>query len=342
MRASNFSITDTLCAGILAVCVAAPASAQDFSISSERLANIEEPLATEIAGVTIEAAGVVDARLDYDLEGMFDDEDVIDPGVIGNFSVNASTQLGNRWDVGVAYFGQYENGRGVSGYTDNIAGFISGAYGTVLAGEVMNLVREETRRVRGIGNADLRFDDALGAAQNWGGGYVGQFGPSRLSALVDEDGNYDVGFVYERPSGKAGYRYAARFTDAPFVAADGITQFDSNALTGTFEYMYSRSILNVGAGYELLQAGPIDAQRWFVSGGWQRQWGAFTTSVEGHFGEIEGQAEKSGAFGLSYGFARGLSLNLGVNHSDAQVEVGGVQILDEAETSATTSVRFGF
>ncbi len=335
-----------LAASSIAVAIATPAAAQDVAISSERLANLEEPLATEVGPITVEFSGLIDARVDYDFEeGMndLDDDDAVNPGIIGNFEFNASTQLGNRWNVGVAYFGQYERDELIGGeYTDRVAGFIQGSYGTALGGEVMDIVREETRRVRGTGNADLAFDDALGAAKGWGGGYVGQFGPSRLSAIVDEDGNYDLGIVYERPSGRAGYRYALRFTDAQYLAPDGLTEFETNALMGTFEYLYSRSVYNVGGGVESLEAGPVLAKRWFVSGGWQRQWGAFTTSLEGHYGQIEGQEEKSAAFGLDYAFARGMSFNLGVNHSDAQVVVDGITILDEKETTATSSLRFGF
>ncbi|MEP2735948.1 MAG: hypothetical protein ABJP34_06585 [Erythrobacter sp.] len=332
-------------ASFAAIAGAAPTLAQDVAISSERLANLEEPLATEVGPITVEFAGLIDARVDYDFEDEDGGDDALNPGIIGNFEFNASTQLGNRWNVGVAYFGQYERDEMLGGdgdYTDRIAGFVQGTYGTAFGGEVMDIVREETRRVRGVGNANLAFDDALGAAKGWGGGYVGQFGPSRLSAIVDEDGNYDLGFMYQRPDGANGYRYGMRFTDATYTAPDGLTEFESNALMGTFEYLYSRSIYNLGGGVESLEAGPTVAKRWFVSGGWQRQWGAVTTSLEGHYGEIEGQAEKSAAFGLDYGFARGLSLNLGVNHSDAQVVVDGITILDEKETTATTSLRFGF
>ncbi len=332
---------------IAVLALAAPVAAQDVAISSERLANLEEPLATEVGDITIEFTGLIDARVDYDFEegvnNLVEGDDGINPGIIGNFEFNASTQLGNRWNVGVAYFGQYERDELSGGdYTDRVAGFVQSSYGTVLGGEVMDIVREETRRVRGIGNANLAFDDALGATRGWGGGYVGQFGPSRFSAVVDEHGQYDLGFVYQRPSGNAGYRYGVRFTDASFVAADGLTEFETNALMGTIEYLYSRSVYNVGAGAELMEAGPVNAERWFASAGWQRQWGAVTTSVEGHYGQIEGQPEKSAAFGLDYGFARGLSLNLGVNHRDGQVVVDGITILDENETTATGSLRFGF
>ncbi len=316
--------------------------AQDFSLSSERLNSLEEPIATDIAGITVEVNGIVDARIDYDFDTLMDDTDDAEPGVIGNFNINASTQLGNRWNVGIAYFGQYEAAAFGDEYTDNVAAFISGSYGTLLGGEVTDIVREETRRVRGIGNADLSFDDALGAADNWGGGYVGQFGPARVSGLVDEDGAFDLGFSWARPSGPGGYRYALRYTNADFTAADAVTLFDTNAITGAFEYTYGRTLLNLGGGYEHFEGPGSDAERWFLSVGAQHQFGNLSASLEGHYGEIDGQSERSAAAGLQYNMARGISLNLGVNHAKADVDVGAVSLLSRDESTATGSLRFGF
>lgn len=338
------SVKLTKALSITAVMLAWPvaAKAQDFSLSSERLNGLEEPIATDIGGVTVELNGVVDARIDFDLDDTLDGTNDVEPGVIGNFNLRASTQLGNRWNVGVAYFGQYETGDTGTDYTDNLAGFVSGAYGTALIGEITEVVREETRRIRGVGNADLQFDDALGAADNWGGGYVGQFGPSRVSAIVDEDGAFDLGFVWQRPYGPAGYRFAARYTNAEYTAADGLTVFDTKAATGTIEYLYGQSIYNLGAGYEHLASPLVSADRWFLSAGAQRQFGDITGSIEGHYGQIDGQSETSAAAGLRYDLSRGLSLNLGLNHSTADVDLGGIPLLDEDETKATVSLRFGF
>ena len=182
----------------------------------------------------------------------------------------------------------------------------------------------------------------MGSANNWGGGYVGQFGPARLSGIVDEDGAFDLGFVWQRPRGAAGYRYALRYTNAEYEAADGLRVFDTNALTGTFEYLYGQSTFNAGAGYERFDSAAGSADRWFLSAGAQRQYGDVVASLEGHYGQIAGQGETSAAAGLRYGLSRGLSLNLGVNYSKAEVEVGGVSLLDLDETKATVSLRFGF
>lgn len=318
------------------------AQAQDFSISSERLNSLEEPIAVDLGGITLEANGVADARIDYQLDELIDGTDRLEPGFIGNLSLRATTQLGNRWNVGLAYFGQYETGLGTDGYTDNIAGFVSGAYGTVLVGEVSDVVREETRRMRGAGNADLRFDGPFGRPASWGGGYVGQFGPARLSGIVDEDGAMDIGFVWQRPSGPAGYRYALRYTDADYLAADGQARFDTQAVSGTFAWFYGQTSLNLGAGYERFEHPLASGDRFYVAAGAERQFGDITASLEGHYGEIEGQSETSLAAGLRYSMSRGLSLNFGVNHAEADVDLGAISLLAVDETTATASLRFGF
>ena len=323
-----------LSSAIMGAQFAAPdtAHAQGFSLNSDALSSLEEPLATDIGGVTVEVNGVTDARLTYDFEGMDD----FHPGFIGNFEVSAATQLGNRWNVGVAYFGQYQHDDGSDTYSDNVAGFVGGSWGTLVGGEVSGVVREETRRRRGAGNAVLAFDEGLGQLSNWGGGYVGQFGPARVSAVIDEDGDFDLGFTWSRPIGNKDLRFGAHYRHGEFLNAD------SNAITGTAEIVYGSSLYDLAAGYERLESPAFNADRWFVSAGWQTKTGSLTFSLGAHYGETEGQEETSGAFGVRYDVARGLSLNLGINHSDAQVTLNGVELLNREETEAVGSLRFDF
>jgi hypothetical protein len=310
--------------------VGAPAFAQGFSLNSDALASLEEPLSTDVGGVTVELTGLIDGRLDYDFDGL---DEGFDPAFTSNFEISATTQLRNRLNVGVAYFGQYESDAGGRDhYRDNVAGFISGSWGTLVGGEVSGVVREETRRRRGTGNADLAFDSGYGALSNWGGGYVGQFGPARVSGIVDEDGNFDLGFTWSRPLGTKDYRFGLRYANATFRSADGLAQFDSNAISGLVEFVYGSSLYDLNAGYERLESGPISADRWFVSAGWQTKTGALTFSAAGH----------SAALVLRYDVARGLSLNLGLNHADAQIAVGGVTLVDVDDVEASGSLRYSF
>lgn len=316
------------------------ANAQDFSLNSDTLSSIEEPLSADVGGVTVQLTGLVDGRLDYDFDGF---DEGFDPAFTSNFEVSAATQLANRLNVGIAYFGQYESDAGGRDhYRDNVAGFIGGSWGTLVGGEVSGVVREETRRRRGTGNADLAFDSGYGGLQNWGGGYTGQFGPARISGVVDDDGNFDLGFTWSRPIGTKDYRFGLRYTDGHALSADELTRFDSHAVTGVAEFVYGSSLYDLGIGYERLDSGPLDANRWFVSAGWQTKTGAFTFSAAGHYGEVAGQSEISTTFGIRYDVARGLSLNLGLNHEDAQIAIGGVTLIDTEDVEASGALRYSF
>lgn len=334
---------------LCSVCAAAlttPAFAQGVNLNYDALSSIEEPLAFEVEDVTISLNGLLDMPLALD----FDDEGDFDVGFVGNFQVTAETQLRNRWTVGVAYFGQYETDPGtlltLSGesdhYSDNIAGFVGGVWGTVLGGNVNGVVRENTRRTRGTGNAFLAFDNTYGGFDDLGGAYIGRYGPAELSAVVDEQGNFDLGAMWSRPIGNKDYRFTARFTHSEFTSSDGTTRFDSNAGGLVGEFIYGSYLFDVGFGFEDLSSAAVDAERWFASSGVRWKKGALTLSLEGHYGEVEGDDEVAAAFGARYDIARGLSLNLGVNYAEAMVDVGGVTLVDTEEAQAVLSLRYSF
>ena len=181
----------TMVAGMI---VATPAAGQDFSINYERLSFMEEPMATEIGDVTLLLNGVLDTIVMYDGSA----QHAIDTGLVGNLQISALTQLPSRWRIKLDYSGQYASDDVFSmelneGYIDNVAFSVGGAWGTVLAGNVSGVVREQTRRQHGAGNAFLRFDNALGTLDDWGGGYVGRFGPWVISGVVDGEGHVDLG-----------------------------------------------------------------------------------------------------------------------------------------------------
>ena len=65
-------------------------------------------------------------------------------------------------------------------------------------------------------------------------------------------------------------------------------------------------------------------------------------SLEGHYGQIEGQEEVSVALGIQYDLARGLSANLGLSYEDAQVVLGDIKFLHSSDTKALFSLRYSF
>lgn len=329
-------------AGLVAM-APSKALAQDVNLNYDNLSSFEEPLAMELGDVTVSLTGLADANIAADFDNLINDDEVT-AGFVTNAQIAAETQLANRWTIGAAYFGQYsESTPGVTDdYTDNVAGFIGTSFGTVLGGNVNGQVRELTRRQRGVGNAFLAFDDFYGQLENWGGAYVGRFGPSIIGAVVDENGDFEVGAQFQRPLGERDVRFAARYRSARYTAPDGITQFASDGAGVVAEFVYGSSLYDLGAGYERLDGVLGDAERWFVSAGGQSQFGPLQLSAEGHYGQLGGADEISGAVGVSYALARGLSINLGGNYANATLAPNGISFVDIEEVTAVSSLRFAF
>ncbi len=316
------------------------ARADGPSLNYETLSSLEEPLATEIGDVTFLLTGLVDLPLSADLENTSG----IDVNVTGNFQVSAETQTANQLTIGMAYFGQYQTDRDGTDdkYSDNIAAYAGGVWGQIIAGNVSGVVREETRRERGVGNAVLSFDDNYGQLDDLGGAYIGRYGPAVVSAVLDEDANYDVGIMFQRPLGNKDYRFTARVSEGTYVSADGTTAFDTVGLGAVAELTYGSSEFDIGAGYEEFSATTLDAERWYVSTGARSKIDVVSFSIEGHYGEVEGNEEVAAAFGMQYDIARGLSANLGVNYSYAPITISNVGFSSTEETKGILSLRYSF
>ena len=83
-------------------------------------------------------------------------------------------------------------------YEGNAAASLGSIWGTALVGDVSGVVREQTRRLRGVGNGLLAFDKFLGERMDHAGAYVGRFGPWAASIVVDEKADVDVGAMFQR------------------------------------------------------------------------------------------------------------------------------------------------
>ena len=319
------------------------AAAQSVSLNYENLSSMEEPLALELGDTTFLVSGLGDTPTTLNLE----DGRETNADFIGNMQISARTQLPNRWRVELTWFGQYVSdeslGSGQDGqYEDNAALSLGGSWGTLLGGEVSGVVREQTRRLRGAGNAFLAFDDAMGELENRSGGYVGRFGPWVISSIVDEDNGFDLGAMFQRPIGDRDYRLSARFTKGGYTSSDGLSRFDTEAISGVGELTHGSTSFDIGAGYERFISHGPDIDRWYVSSGVRTKTGVLSLSLEGHYGRIEGEDEVSAALGLQYDVARGLSLNLGYNYADAELDLGGGSFIDTRDEMANFSLRYSF
>ena len=335
-----------LVAAITTGLLAPAASAQDISLNYDSLSSMEEPIAFELDEITVELSGLVDVPVAFNLDNNGPADDV-EPGFIGNFEVSAEVQLKNRWRVGAAYFGQYATDANIvfdnnEDYTDNVAGFIGTSFGTVLGGNVSGQVREQTRRRRAPGNAVLAFDNFYGGLDDWGGAYIGRFGPVVLSAVVDEHGDFEAGGFFQRPLGRKDYRFSLRVADSHFVSDDLTTRFDTKGISAVGEIVYGSSLFDIGAGYERLDSTAIDVERWFLSAGARTKVGPLSLSAEGHYGKTAGDSEKSAAIGAAYDLARGLSVNLGLNYQEADINAGLVNLVYADSVQALASARFSF
>ena len=197
--------------GILSVFIAAAmatggaAAAQDVSLNYESLSSLEEPIAVEVGDVTIALTGLLDTSLTYDSE-----EESTDVSPARQFPDHrldpAPEPLAGRGALLREYSSDEGQGSGMEDrYSDNAAVSVGGMWGTLLGGDVLGVVREQTRRRRGAGNASLAFDDILTTLEGRGGAYLGRFGPWVLGTVVDETGNYDIGATFQRPGGDRDY-----------------------------------------------------------------------------------------------------------------------------------------
>lgn len=324
---------------------------EGISINYDALSSLEEPIAIEVGDTTVHLRGLLDVPFTATTKNG-EDWDTGGSEFIGNFEVSAETQLPNRWNAGVVYFGQYETpdifdtiaARPEEGdhYEDRAAVFVSGAWGTVAAGNVSGLVREETRRTRGIGNGRLAFDGLRGSLSESGVAYVGRFGPTRLSAVVDEDGDFEVGATFQRPLGKRDYRFTGRYAEGTAEVASALDVAETRGVEALAEITYGSSQFDVAVGAEKLDATSFDADRWYTSVGARRKIGTLAVSAEAHYGEVDGQSETSASVGAAFDIARGLSLNLGINYEDAQIDLNGLRLERTGETEAVLSLRYSF
>ncbi|MBL4671172.1 MAG: porin [Arenicella sp.] len=309
-----------------------PAEALDLNYES--LSSLEQPLAAQYADVTFSLTGLIDAALNY----RSNDED---SSLFGNFQVGAETQLANSWTLGAAYFAEYSSADN-DNYSDNAGIYLGGVWGTVSIGNVTGLVREQARRTRGIGNASLDFDDQLGQLDDTGLAYVGRFGATQLIATIDGEGGYEIAGVFQRPIGNKDCRLSLQYRDSKLSTDDTGIEFDSKGLGLVAEITYASSVFDFGVGLEQISTDNISANRKYVSFGAAHKVGVLTFSVEAHFGDTDGNNETSYAAGLSYDIARGMSVNAGLNYSDAQVDLNGFTLLNEDQTEGTFSFRYSF
>lgn len=321
LKVSTLSGAAFLAAMMLLACPST-GRAQGAGLNPDNLSFLEEPLAFPILGFTAYFNHLIDLPVVHDFKS--DDTDIY-PRT--NFRWTIERQLPNALTVGATYFGSFDD-READEYEDRWALYGSGVWGRLSFGEVNETVREATRRWRGTGNAELEFDDVVGTLEedDLGVAYFLRVSAYTLNVGVDENGNSDVGITYERPSANVDIRFTGRLTNSEAWSLDGRTRFDTHAggIVGQIEY--GSFAADAGIGYERFNSRTTDGDRFYLSAGLHYKVRRLTLSAEGHYGEIDGNPERSAALGLRYDIARGLSANLGYNWAWSEADIGGIAI----------------
>lgn len=299
------------------------AFAQAVPVNYDRMSFFEEPNSWEVPGGTISTNVALDQTYIYDEANSKDRHQT---EVLTR--VRYEGQLENTMRLGIEYFSHYFR-TGDLRYEDQVQLFVADDWGTAAIGNVSLAARQDTRRRRGIGHAELLFDDFYSGLDQ--DAVYFRYGHRAYSAsmVLDRQGGGELGLQYNRPVEDAHYRYALRFrkgdtTDRdPTDGVPNATQLGRDpakgyGVGGIFQYTYGSWDIGWSGGYEYLDLKRADDenQRVFNSLGVHYKTGAFTTSVEGLIGDYNGDRELSAAFGVEMEVARGASIQLGYNWSD--------------------------
>lgn len=315
-----------------------PVLAQSGGLNPDTLSFLEKPLAFEIFGATVNYNQLIDVPLVHDFNAKDTD---IHPR--SNFQMNIERQMRNALTLGATYFGSHDE-KNANKHEDRWGAYVSGVWGRASGGEVNASVRVATRRWRGTGNAALEFDDVLGTLgeDDFGAAYQLRISAFTLNAGADENGHSDFGITYERPNRTVDIRATGRFTNSEISSADGATIFDTYAGSLTGQVEKGSFAADIGLGYEHFESTLANGVRMFISTGLHYKIRKLTLSAEGYWGEIDGDTEKSTAFGARYDLARGLSLNLGYNYANSDAAIDGVTIQSVDMSEVLGSLRYEF
>lgn len=307
------------------------ADGRGVPINYDSLSFLENPLAASIGQVTVTGNALFDQSASYDHQQGRDEYNTR-----ANASILAETQLPNSWRLGLQYIGTY-NRLSSDEYNDNVALFIADEWGTIAVGNVTGSVFEETRRKRGIGNAELANDNFLGALDQWGAFYSVRYNSYLLSMTADLEGRAEAGLSFERPIGPSSYFVSARLHKGDLAENEDGTSGDSYGAALVGAYTYASFTIDSQLGYEVVEdylgASSDDEDRPFASLGMQYQYGAYALSLEGGVGEFNDNTLQSAALGGRMDVARGMSFNVGVNYSNPQ---------EKSNVTSIGSLRYEF
>lgn len=338
-----------LLVGVALMLSAHSSVAERFSLNYDRLSAIEGPIALEIGDITFTLSGSID------LESLTrtNDDDTMN-NLYGTVELSFNTQLPNRWRVQGLVLGEASTASNPRRFIDDfdyvkrLALFVSGTWGRFLMGDLHSLIRGDTRRISNAGDSFLYFDDFLGKLEQRNGGYRGRYGPWIVSAVFDQDSDFECGIVSQRPIGNKDFRFSLRTMKGTYEPPTKAGIFAKQGVLSVGEMIYGSTIFDVSLGYEELvpitpQLGGASVQtRTFMSQGVLTKRGMVSASFETYFGELGGERELSASIGVQYDLARGMSANFGWNYWNTHSPYRSVESSNNRDTEITFSLQYDF
>lgn len=312
--------------------------AADQHASYQHLALAEEPLAVEMGDVTLSLRGTLEALGTF-RQSINHHED-IEADFNAAVETRAEMQLLNYWTLQGSYIFNVDTRENDEVQHEGSIG-LRGSQGELFFGHVSDRLRHISNRNSSAGNAELAYDHSLSELDDLTLSHIFEQGPLKFGGVADFVGNFELGAIYQRPIAQKDLRFSLRLTKGTFDGAGGPV-IKGIGGHGVSELVYSNWTMNLGGGFEYLTSGNMDAQRYYLSSGLARKVGAVTLSVEGHYSKTAGSDEISASAGASYDFARGASVNAGLNYKKADVNKDGIQILDDDATELILSLRYSF
>lgn len=310
---------------------------QERRLFYDQISTVEEPLATRISDTTFSLRGSVELPTQ-----ITSTTKKVEIGFRGAFEVKAETQLENSLKVAASYAAEYDH-LNADPFTDKVILSASGFLGSLYVGNVSDMLRENLARKSGVGNATLAYDGNWGQLGRWSAAHLSRHGPFRTGLVIDQNGKFELGFVFQRPVQTLEHKYSLRLTHGEFTPSGTASSFDTLSAEGVAELIYGSSTFSLSAGVERLKGPVTNGDRWFVSGGAQTKMGVVSLSADAQYGQLNNHGAMSAALGARYDFARGASVNLGVNYKNADVLLDGVQLRkDDNVVEGVLSLRYDF
>lgn len=331
------SVKLLLYTGLALAAVIPNAKSQERRLFYDQISMVEEPLATQIGDTTLSLRGSVELPVQA-----LSTTKKAEIGFRGAFEIKAETQLENSLKIAASYAAEYDH-LNSDQFTDKVVLSASGFLGSIYLGNVSDMLRENLARTSGVGNSDIAYDGNWGQLGRWSIAHLSRHGPFRAGLAIDQNGKFDLGFVFQRPVKTLEHKYTLRLTSGGFTPSGSNIELGTIAAQGVAELIYGSSLFSLGGGVEQIK-GPINrASRWFVSGGAQTKIGIVSLSADAQYGQLKGQDTLSAALGARYDFARGASVNLGVNYKNADVILDGMQLRkDNNVVEGIVSLRYDF